>query len=75
MQVIDRLAAIAARIHDHPVAVGEPLFARDLRGRNHEVAEQGAFAGFRFTQRLDVLARHDENVHWRFGVDIRESVG
>ena len=47
MQVVHRLAAIVARIHNDPVTTVQLLFAPDLRGCGHQMAHQRGIFGQR----------------------------
>ena len=72
MQVIHGLAAFRTSVYDHAETSGQRLFRRYLSSDAHQVAEQRfvLFHGVRL--RLDVLLRHDEQVHWSNRLDVAE---
>ena len=75
MQVIDRLAAVVARVDDDAVAVRESCFAGDLCGDGQQMPQQALVAAAGVRERGDVLARKDQQVGRRLGADVREGVG
>jgi len=75
MQMLDGLAAVGAGIHYDAIAVAELLRLGDLSGHPMQVAEQRSVALIGLGHGGDVLARDDEDVDGRLGVQVGESVG
>jgi hypothetical protein len=77
MQVENRLARPAAGVENSPVAIREIPLARELRGDEHDLSEQGLILRLRFVKRREMFPRAQENVRRRLGVDVleREDVG
>lgn len=74
MEVANRLAAVFTGIYDDTVTVCKALLARHFCRRPEEMAKECLVALIGVSERADVLARDDENVGGRLGVDVRESV-
>ena len=70
MQMVHRLPAIVARIHDDPVTIVQLLFARNLRRRGHQVADQRCIVSERLRRGADVLLRYNQKVRGRLGIDV-----
>ena len=74
MQVIDCLSAIFSRIDDDSVAVGQALFAGEIRGNPQQMPQQRGMLLACLCQRSKMLARHNQQVYRRLGMNIRESI-
>jgi hypothetical protein len=74
MQMVHRLTAIFACVHNYPIASGEPLLTSDLRGGPEQMAKQRAVVLVCLMQRANMFPRHYEYVYRRFGADVREGV-
>ena len=74
VEMVDGLAAVAAGVEHHAVAIGEALFAGDLGRGPEEVAQQRLIALISIRERIDVLARHHEHVDRRLRVNVREGI-
>ena len=72
MQVIHRLAAVVAGVHDYAITGGEFFFARDLCYRPQQMAQQRGVFLARFRERNDVLARHNQQVNRRLRMNVRK---
>jgi hypothetical protein len=72
VQMTDRLPAIDACIHDNAIPRSERLVSRNLGGDAKQMSEHRGIPCARLSQRSNVGARHDEYVHRRLRMDIRE---
>ena len=73
MQVVHRLPAIVACVHDDPVTVVQLLFARNLRRRGHQMAHQRSIFGRHLRRRADVLLGDHQKVCGRLRIDVGEA--
>jgi hypothetical protein len=73
--MVDRLAAVGAGVDDDAIAVAELFGAGDLRGDPVQVAEEASLALIGVGHGIDVLARDDEDVDGRLGMQVGEGVG
>jgi len=74
MQMIYRLSAIIARIDDDAVAFGQPLFPGEIRRNPQQMPQQRGMLLACLGQRNKMLARRNQQVHWRLGMNIREGI-
>jgi hypothetical protein len=72
--MIHGLSAVFAGVDHYAVTFAEAFIAGDLGSSPEQVAEQGAVVRAALSERDDVLARRDENVHRRLRVDVGEGV-
>ena len=75
VEMVDGLTAVRAGVDDQAVAVGEVFGAGDFAGYLQEMAEDGFILWGRVGVAGDVIAGDDEDVRWRFGIDVVESEG
>lgn len=73
MEMVHRLPAIVARVHDDPITMVQLLFARDLGRRGHQMAHQRRVFGQRFRRRANVLLRDNQKVCGRLGINVGKS--
>ena len=73
MQMVDRLAAIVACVHNDPVTMIQLFFACNLRRRRHHMTDQRSI----FSQRLrggdNVLPGNNQKMCRRLGIDVGEA--
>ena len=74
VQVVDRLPAVFAVVDNDAIALVQAACAGDLRRRSQEVAQQKAVLIACACKRVEMLARGDENMGRRLGVDVRKGV-
>lgn len=74
MDVVDCLTSISPGIDNSAVSLRKPLVACDLRCCPLQMPQQLFVVLFGVSDRGDVLARDDEDVHWRLGLDVGECV-
>ena len=70
MQMMDRLSAIVARIHNDPVASIEVQGTRSVCRGRHQKAQQRSIAGDALCQRGDMLFRNDQQMRRRLRIDV-----
>ena len=74
MKMINGLPAVAVGVDDDAVTVvGKPLRARDLGGLEHDVPDCLAMLRTGCVERIEMLARHDQNMRRRLRADVVES--
>src|ERR1039458_3985074 len=74
MEMVHGLAAVLPGIHDDAVAAVKLLGLGDLRRRRKKVTEQRGILSGGIAERTNMLSRHNQHMHRRLGVDIREGV-
>ena len=72
MQMMYRLSAIVACIHNDPVAVIQLFFARDLCCRSHQMTHQHRIFSQRLRHRADVLFRNNQQMGRSLRIDVWE---
>jgi hypothetical protein len=75
VKVINGLTAILAVVDYDTVSLSKMFFPGNLGGCPHEVAKESTLMRVGFTEGGDVLARHDEDVNRRFGINVGKGVG
>lgn len=70
----NRLSAVAVSVDDHPVAVfGKAFFPRDTGAGQKQMSERLLVTALRSIERIEMLARNDEQMHGRLRADIVEN--
>ncbi len=73
MKMRNSLAGVRSVIGENPVAaIMEPVPGGDARCKGQRVRRDVPIAATDFAQSREVLARHDEHVHGRLGVQVAE---
>src|ERR1700721_547212 len=70
MQMMDRLSALVARIHNESVTSIEVQGTRSVCRSRHQKAQQRSIAGDALCQRGDMLFRNDQQMRGRLGIDV-----
>jgi len=73
MQMVHRLAAFVARIHNNSVTPIKLLLAGNRSGRSHQMTHQRSVFGQSLRGRADVLFGNHEHMRGSLGIDIREA--
>ena len=63
MKMKDRLTAVGIRVYDNSITIfGEAFFPRDLGSRQKQMAERLFICRSGLVERIDMLARDDQNM-------------
>lgn len=74
VKVIDGLSAIFACVDGHAIPLGKPFLAGKSRAYPQKMAKKRRMLLAGFRERNQMLARHDQNVDGRLGMNIRKGV-
>jgi hypothetical protein len=74
VEMIDSLAAVITDTDGDTIAFGEAFIAGDLRGDPQQVTKQLLVRLIGVSQRFDVLARHNQDMHGSLWDDVEKCV-
>ena len=74
VEVIHGLATMFSRVDHGAITTGEILGARNLSRHPEQMTEQGRMARTGISQRNDMLARHDQDMHRSLRIDVGKGV-
>ena len=73
MQVGHRLASLVLAVDDQAIAIDKTQFLGQFHRHQVHVAKQRGVFFLQRVMRRDHLARNDEHMHWRLGMNVVES--
>src|ERR1039458_7446812 len=74
VEVVNGLAAVRAGVYDNAVALGKLFDSCNLCRCRQQLTEHQCVTNLGVAERVDVLARHDEHMRWRLGMQVGEGV-